>query len=230
MGAAFSRDTPGYLMLNVIIIIAAASLLAGLLFFEKCGNQKGRLPTKTTLSGLFILTALLQPHSASEYFYILIMGLILCLGGDVFLALPHERMFLFGLGSFLLGHVCYGLGFFYVADLNPWTWGGSAICLAVSGLVFFWLRPHLGSMLVPVVAYIVVITAMVVGACTVAGDTGLPATARFTVIFGAVSFYISDLFVARDRFLKTEFSNRLLGLPLYYTGQFLLAFSVAFMK
>ena len=217
-------------MLNILIVIAALFLLVGLLFFEKNGDQRGKLPTKTILSGLFILTALLQPHPLPEYFYILLIGLVFCLGGDVFLALPQERMFLFGLVSFLLGHVCYGLCFFYVADLNPWTWGGSAIGLAISGLVFFWLRPHLGSMLVPVIAYIIVITAMVIGAFTVFGDSALHSTGRFLVLFGAVSFYISDVFVARDRFLKTEFANRLLGLPLYYAGQFLLAFSVAFMK
>ena len=217
-------------MPNIVIIIAAAVLLAGLLYFEKNGNQKGKLPTKTILSGLFILTVLLQPHPFPEYFYILLIGLIFCLGGDVFLALPQERMFLFGLVSFLMGHVFYVIGFFYVADLNPWTWGGSAIGLAISGLVFFWLRPHLGSMLVPVIAYIIVITAMVTGAFTVLGDARLPSTRRLLVIFGAVSFYISDLFVARDRFFKTEFSNRLLGLPLYYAGQFLLAFSVGLIK
>ncbi len=228
VGAAFSRDMPGNFIMNTVIIIAAAVLLAGLLVFEKNGNQRGKLPIKTILSGLFILTALLQPHPFPEYVYILLIGLIFCLGGDVFLALPQERMFLFGLVSFLLGHVCYVLGFFYVADLNPWTLGGSAIGLAVSGRVFFWLRPHLGSMLVPVIAYIIVITAMVIGAFTVFGDTRLHSTGRFLVIFGAVSFYISDLFVARDRFLKTEFTNRLLGLPLYYAGQFLLAFSVAY--
>jgi len=214
------------LMLNTVIIIAAAILLVGLLFFEKNGELKGKLPTKTILSGLFILTALLQPHPLPEYFYILLIGLIFCLGGDVFLALPQERMFLFGLVSFLLGHVFYVVCFFYVADLNPWTWGGSAMGLAVSGLVFFWLRPHLGSMLVPVMAYVIVITAMVIGAFTVLGDTALHSTGRLMVLFGAVSFYISDLFVARDRFLKTEFVNRLIGLPLYYGGQFLLAFSI----
>ena len=221
---------PGVLMLDMIIIIAAAVLLAGLLYFEKIGSQKGKLPTKTILSCLFIITALLQPHPNPEYFYILLIGLIFCLGGDVFLALPQERMFLFGLVSFLMGHVCYVLCFFYVADLNPWTWGGSAIGLAISGLVFFWLRPHLGPMLVPVIVYIIVITAMVTGAFTVLGDARLHSTGRFLVIFGAVSFYISDLFVARDRFLKTEFSNRLLGLPLYYHGQFLLAFSIGLIK
>lgn len=230
MHSALCRDMPGNENMNTVIIIAASFLLAGLLVFEKNGNQRGKLPTKTILSGLFILTALLQPHPFPEYGYIILIGLIFCLGGDVFLALPQERMFLFGLVSFLLGHVCYVLGFFYVADLNPWTLGGSAIGLAVSGRVFFWLRPHLGSMLVPVIAYIIVITAMVIGAFTVFGDTRLHSTGRFLVIFGAVSFYISDLFVARDRFLKTEFTNRLLGLPLYYAGQFLLAFSVAFIK
>jgi uncharacterized membrane protein YhhN len=230
VGAAFSRDIRHNLMLNSIIIIAALLLLAGLLFFEKTGELKGKLPTKTILSGLFILAALLQPRPFPEYFYILLIGLIFCLGGDVFLALPQERMFLFGLVSFLLGHVCYVACFFYVADLNPWTWGGSAIGLGISSIAFFWLRSHLGTMLVPVIAYIIVITAMVIGAFTVLGDTALHSTGRFLVLFGAVSFYISDLFVARDRFLKTEFVNRLIGLPLYYGGQFLLAFSIGLIR
>ena len=213
-------------MLNTMIIIAAALLLAGLLYFENNGNLKGKLPTKTILSCLFIFTAALQSRPLPGYFYIMLLGLMFCLGGDVFLALPRERMFLFGLVSFLLGHVCYVLGFFYVADLNLWTWIGGMMSLAVSGLVFFWLRPHLGSMLGPVIAYIVVITVMVIGAFTVFGDAGLNLTGRVMVLSGAVSFYLSDLFVARDRFLKAEFTNRLIGLPLYYGGQFLLAFSI----
>jgi len=226
MPHALCRARPGTINMNTVIIIAGLLLLVGLLFFENNGNLKGKLPTKTILSCLFILSAVLQPHPLPAYFYILLVGLIFCLGGDVFLALPQEKMFLSGLVSFLLGHVCYVLCFFYVADLNPWTWGGGAIGLTVSGLVFFWLRPHLGAMLVPVMAYIIVISAMVIGAFTVLGDSSLHAPGRFMVLFGAVSFYTSDLFVARDRFLKTEFVNRLIGLPLYYGGQFLLAFSI----
>jgi hypothetical protein len=38
------------------------------------------------------------------------------------------------------------------------------------------------------------------------------------------------VFVARDRFLKKDFFNRLVGLPLYYTGQFILAFSVGVLE
>ncbi len=213
-------------MLNVIIIIAAAILLAGLLYFEKANNLKGKLPTKTILSCLFIFTALVQSHPIPGYFYALLIGLIFCLGGDVFLALPRERMFLLGLVSFLLGHVFYAGCFFYVADLSRWTWIGAGTGLFAGGAVFFRLRPHLGPMLIPVMVYIVVITIMLVGAWTVFCDTGVDFTGRLLVFSGAVSFYVSDLFVARDRFLKMEFKNRLLGLPLYYFGQFLLAFSV----
>jgi uncharacterized membrane protein YhhN len=213
-------------MVNSLIILLAISLLAGLLFFEKNGNQKGKLATKTILSCLFIFTALVQSHPIPGYFYILLIGLIFCLGGDVFLALPRERMFLFGLVSFLLGHIFYVGCFFYVADASRWSWIGAGIGLVASGGVFFWLRPYLGSMLIPVIAYIVVITVMLVGSWTVLCDAGLELSGRLLVFSGAVSFYVSDLFVARDRFLKIEFKNRLIGLPLYYFGQFLLAFSV----
>ena len=213
-------------MANTLIILLAVVLLAGLLLFEKNGNRKGKLPTKTILSCLFIFTALVQSHPIAGYYRILLIGLLFCLGGDVFLALPQERMFLCGLVSFLLGHVFYVAGFYYLADLSHWTWVGGIVALVVSGGVFLWLRPHLGSMLIPVIAYIVVISLMLIGAWTVLGDANVKFAGRILIFVGAVSFYVSDLFVARDRFIKTEFKNRLVGLPLYYFGQFLLAFSV----
>jgi uncharacterized membrane protein YhhN len=217
-------------MLNILIIVLAVVLLVCLLYFENSGNHKGKLPTKTILSCLFIFTALVQVHPIPVYFYLMLIGLIFCLGGDVFLALPQERMFLLGLVSFLLGHVFYVVCFFYVAGVNQWTMIGCLVGLLVSGLVFGWLRPHLGPMLVPVIAYVIVITVMVVGAWTVLGDTKLSYAGRVPVFIGAVSFYLSDLFVARDRFLRSEFFNRLIGLPMYYCGQFLLAFSVGLLN
>ena len=84
-------------------------------------------------------------------------------------------------------------------------------------------------MMVPVILYIIVITSMVIGAGSVLFDTMLPANGRYIVFTGALLFYFSDLFVARHRFVKQAFFNRLLGLPLYYSGQFMLAFSVGMM-
>ncbi len=77
-------------------------------------------------------------------------------------------------------------------------------------------------MVPPVVAYILVISAMIVCAsATISSDASrlIPA--------GALAFYISDLSVARDRFVEAGFVNRVWGLPLYYLGQVLLAWSVS---
>jgi len=217
-------------MLNTLIIVLAAILLPGLLYYEKRVNQKGLLLTKTVLSLLFVIAALLQPHPISAYYYCLLAGLTFCLGGDIFLALRQKMMFLFGLIFFLIGHIFYIFGFFYVAQLSQWTWVGFLTVLVVSVWVYFWLRPHLGSMKAPVVLYVIVITTMLSGAWSVLGDSNLAQPGRIMVFAGACSFYFSDIFVARDRFLQKEFFNRLIGLPMYYTGQFLLAFSVGLLR
>lgn len=92
---------------NLLIVIAALVLLPVLLLYEKMGEKRGVLPVKTAVSVLFVITAFVQPHPKPLYFYLLFPGLLLCLGGDVFLALSQKRMFLFGLplyyaGQFLL--------------------------------------------------------------------------------------------------------------------------------
>ena len=213
-------------MPNVLIIILATILLSGVLFFEKRENRRGLVPTKALLSLLFILAVLVQPHPIPRYFCLLLVGLILCMGGDVFLALPQGKMFLFGLVSFLLGQLFYILAFFSVAGTSTWTWIGLLTVFVMSTWIYSWLRPHLGSMNIPVLSYVIIISIMVSGAWTVLGDLDLTRSGRIMVFIGALSFYFSDVFVARDRFIGQQFLNRLLGLPLYYAGQFLLAFSV----
>jgi hypothetical protein len=56
------------------------------------------------------------------------------------------------------------------------------------------------------------------------GTTALLGNAWITV--GAVMFYLSDLAVARDRFVAPGFTNRVWGLPLYYGAQLILALTV----
>ena len=216
-------------MINTCIIVLAAGLLAGLLYCEKMEALKAKLVVKSVLSSLFILTAVIQPHPIVPYFRLIILGLIFCLAGDVFLALPGDKMFRFGLAAFLLGHLLYVSAFLYLARMNQWTFIGLVTGLIAIGAVYMWLRSHLGSMKIPVILYMIVITAMVVGAWTVLADGGLRISGRILVFIGALSFYFSDIFVARQRFLKPEFINRLIGLPLYYCGQFMLAFSIGWM-
>jgi uncharacterized membrane protein YhhN len=213
-------------MRDELLVAVAVVLLAALLGFERRGRSWGVLLTKTPLSCLFILAAAIQIHPPSAFFPLVLVGLVFCLGGDVLLALPQPRAFLWGLIAFLLGHVCYVLAFFHAAQPNAWTWAGAPAAALGSGWVVRWLWPHLGPMKGPVLAYVVIITLMVAGALSVLGEGGLKPAGRILVAAGALSFYLSDLFVARERFVQSAFLNRLVGLPLYYAGQFLLAFSV----
>jgi uncharacterized membrane protein YhhN len=70
-----------------------------------------------------------------------------------------------------------------------------------------------------VLAYVATITTMVWGALAGAHSGALPAEAAA----GAVLFYLSDLAVARQRFIAPSFPLRVVGLAAYYLGQVLLA-------
>ncbi|MCG6892512.1 MAG: lysoplasmalogenase [Desulfobacteraceae bacterium] len=210
------------------IVGVALPLMAGLLYAEKRDSLVGRLCTKTPLSLLFVAAVFLQPDSDAGYFQWLAAGLVLCAIGDVLLAVGDLRTFRWGLGAFLLGHLCYTPAFWGIGEFG---WSAAATAGVAFGMgisVYRWLLPNLGSMRIPVTAYIVVISAMLCTASMVAGAKALPVAGRAMVGGGALLFYLSDLFVARQRFVTPSFANRLFGLPLYYTGQFLLAYSVGF--
>jgi uncharacterized membrane protein YhhN len=93
-------------MINVLIIILGIILLFGLLYYEKKKNRMPLLIMKSILSLLFVITALLQPHSVPAYFHYLFVGLIFCLIGDVCLALPQKKVFMGGAGRFF-GWACF---------------------------------------------------------------------------------------------------------------------------
>jgi hypothetical protein len=57
------------------------------------------------------------------------------------------------------------------------------------------------------------------------GDLHMSVSGRFLALNGAFSSYLSDIFVARQRFVRPAFWNRLIGLPLYYLGQFQIAYT-----
>lgn len=214
-------------MNTIVILVLAVVLLCGLLFAEKKENLKGILLTKPLLSALFIATALLQSHNADPYFYLILTGLVLCFAGDICLIFFFNRkVFTAGLAFFLAGHILYVLAFFITAGFTIGAWGSLAVMLVLSLFVFTRLRPHLGSMMGPVIAYIAIISIMVVGAASLTARQDFSLQARVLVMAGSLLFYVSDLFVARHRFVEKNIVNRYAGLPMYYAAQFMLAFSV----
>ncbi len=159
----------------------------------------------------------------------LMIGLVLGAIGDAALLSHGSTGFLLGLGAFLLGHLAYVVGFTRCLDSTAIS--GATIALAIipiaAGLLALrWLWRHLGDMQIPVVAYITVISAMMIAAIAVVYESTRDAPIRYLIGSGATLFFISDLAVARDRFIAPGWRNRAWGLPAYYAGQLLLAWSI----
>ena len=192
------------------------------LFAEYRGWRIAIALTKLTASTGFLLVALHAGALDVDWGRWLFLGLSLSFVGDACLLGRGKPMFLSGLVAFLLGHVSYCVAF--IVHGFSWT---SAIALAPllllsAWLVDRWLRDRVEpGMRVPVRAYIVVISTML---CLAFG--AWRAGASPLLLLGALSFYLSDLSVARDRFVQHDFFNRLWGLPAYYLGQLCLAMSV----
>lgn len=202
---------------------ATALAVAALLFCEHTGRTAGVWLAKPIASTAFIAVALAAGALESGYGCAILTGLVLSWFGDVFL-IPRARprLFLAGVVSFLAGHVAYTAAF-VLRGMDPGVFAGAALGAGlVAFVVLRWLAAHVPpEMKVAVPAYIAVISIMVV--CAAAS---FAAHGNAWIPVGAVGFYLSDLSVARDRFVVSEFVNRVWGLPLYYAAQVALAWSV----
>ena len=177
-----------------------------------------------TLAALgFIITALECGALASSYGVIILVGLILCLGGDVLLITKSNSIFLMGIGSFLLGHVAFAVAFASVGIDNNSALMSSLPMGIIAILVLRWLWPHLdGLMQKAVPAYILAITLMVILSIGCAIQHNAPWVAA-----GAIGFMLSDLAVARERFVSSGFINKIWGTPLYFGAQVVIAMTTA---
>ncbi len=182
-----------------------------------------RLVAKPVASAGFLGLALTLGATASPYGRWILVGLVFGFMGDVALLGTARSWFLTGLVAFLIGHLIYVIAFVQAGvSVGPFL-AGAVVATGAGLVVVRWLRPHLASeMTGPVMAYVVIISAMVAAAVgsTAAGNTPL-------ILIGATAFYLSDLAVARNRFVAPGPINRFWGLPFYYLGQILLAWSVA---
>lgn len=143
----------------------------------------------------------------------LMPALLLSAAGDVLLAVPWwAPSFVFGLGAFLLAHLCFLGALIPLArqsrrSLARWITVGLMWALCVGLLAWFWPQLSRDAMTVPVTVYMVVLVAMVSAALL----AHLPT--RWTAV-GAVCFAWSDAMIGIGRFvLGTE----ALAVPIWWT-------------
>ncbi|MGN6695663.1 MAG: lysoplasmalogenase [Aquihabitans sp.] len=201
--------TTSWALLAVTLVFALADWWA-----TWADRRDVRFVTKpATLAFLIGVAITLDPMDPTIRTW-MVVGLVLSLAGDVFLMLD-EKWFVAGLASFLLGHVAYIVGLQMAPRSWGWTLVGLLVVLAaiatigrkiVSGVAGGDHREMVG----PVIAYLVVISAMVVSAFGTAG---------IWAIAGASLFYASDATLAWNRFLEQRRFGPLAVMVTYHLGQ-----------
>ncbi len=197
--------------------------------FRKTQRQIYVIKPLATL--LVIAVALLSFHEARvnlTYAVGALIGLALSFGGDIALMFQANRKaFMIGLVLFLLAHVAYAVMFTLLSSLQSIVWLAALVLAALGVGIYLVFRSGLGTMKVPVIVYIVVISVMVNQAVATFNSGAFSAGQAWMIAIGAVLFYISDVILAANRFWKPFQYNRI-SLAFYYAGQFLIALAASY--
>jgi uncharacterized membrane protein YhhN len=165
-------------------------------------------------------------HASAYLVVAMVVALVLSLIGDVFLMLPEDspsadRNFVAGLGAFLLAHVAY-----IAAFVRLHAHAGYAISFVLTGLVLAGaMFATVGlpvrraaaeedpALAVPVLAYVGVISLMVVAAWW---------TGDLRIIPGALLFAVSDAMIGWTRFVRKDWELDVPIIVTYHLAQILL--------
>lgn len=203
---------PMIILISIFVLAVLALTLA-----EFRQNRQAQLWLKPLAALLFILIAVFGGAIYWDYGKWILAALMACAIGDVFLLSRNSPVkFQLGMAAFAIGHLLYVFAFVSMtksAGLNFW-----GILPAIAAAAYlYWVWGKLPKdMKIPVLIYTAIIVAMVLR------SFDMPI---WYVPLAAIMFSISDMFVARDRFVKEEPLNALAITPLYFGAQGLFALS-----
>lgn len=169
---------------------------------------------------LFYANNALKPYKNS-----ILIGLVFCLLGDIFLM--FDAYFIFGLASFLIGHVFFMYAF---TTINGFSRNVKTLIplVLISVLIFFYLKDHLGDLLIPVILYITCIILMVWQAINVyvwKKETGF-----LLIAVGACVFLVSDTVLSYRKFIGDFSIAQFLISSTYWTAITLISLSTIYIN
>jgi uncharacterized membrane protein YhhN len=206
----------------IFLVVTAAFALADWFAVARDAKRVEYVCKPATLVALIGVAVTLDPlHTDTRAWFV--AALVLSLIGDIFLMVPrNHRTVAAGLSAFLVGHVAYIVGF----NLHGGSGGAIALAavpvvLVVIGFASRILPDVLAgddrSLVGPLLAYLVVISAMVASALA----TGNPWAGA-----GAALFFASDLIIAWNEFRHRLTCGPLAIIVTYHVAQVLLVLSL----
>jgi uncharacterized membrane protein YhhN len=207
----------GHWLVAIAIVMAACDWWA-----VARRNRRAEYVFKPLALGLLIVAAVaLRDGDPAYVFGFTVAALVLSLAGDVFLMLPRD-LFVAGLGSFLVAHICYIAAFIPDAP-SP----GVAVIASVGVIAgFMYARLFRGmlatgkqALAAPVAVYVLAISTMVVSALAAAGRADWTTGRSALSIGGALLFFCSDGMIGWSRFVRDFPGSRVAIMITYHLGQ-----------
>jgi uncharacterized membrane protein YhhN len=205
--------------LTLVFVLAFAAFAGADWLAVWHGDARRRRVTKPAATAALVAIAAVAGQMADDSRAFLVIAALLCLAGDVVLLGASNERFLGGLSAFALGHVAYVV----TALLVGVSWPRLAVAFPILALLLGFQiitrmldgASHHGGhpMVVAVVVYTLIISAMVVTA------TGTPSWLAFA---GATLFAVSDSMIAYNRFVRPFHGADLPIMVTYHVGQGLL--------
>lgn len=206
-------------------LFCAASVIA-LIRAEWRGDRRARRWAKLAAAAGFLMVALAGGAGDGDYGRRVLVGLAFGAAGDLALLGHGTRALAAGMGLFACGHVAYLAACAVLVAPGKWLTAWAIAPVALALVVLRWLWPHLGRFRLPVAGYMALFCATVTAAWAPLLH-GAPLRPALLLAAGATAFFFSDVAVARQRFVQASPWNKTWGLPLYFGGQLLIAWSTA---
>jgi alkenylglycerophosphocholine hydrolase len=206
------------LIFNVLFYSAVAAFLALFIPFHP-------YPLSYVLKALplFSLLVLTIRNSCGTLRVLLAASLFLSMCGDVVLDINRSLLFIPGLGCFLLAHILYVVIFLKRFTFSGTALFGSLAVLAYSTVLAVLLAGIEKNFVVPVMAYLVVITVMTISAFFYRNKNHAKLSTYALLTVGALLFLFSDTIIAVNKFIQPIPKSLMFSLPCYFGGQFCIA-------
>ncbi len=176
---------------------------------------------KGSAVGLLAIFVLISMQSLNHF--LLFLALAVSVSGDVLISLPEENSFTHGLMAFLCAHIVFIVLFIknrmLTEDITASRVRVAALMWALAAVSGYFLYPHLGNMLIPVLVYSVTLAAM----ATTAIFSKYPVK---LVGLGALLFVFSDTVLGARQFLTIPDFWGYIVWASYYLAQLMLTLGV----
>lgn len=147
--------------------------------------------------------------------------------GDIALLKHGKLFFVLGLVSFLVGHLCMSTHLFSVISVEQSLPALTVVLVAMLSIaiaLFNFLRPHLGSLKLPVLLYCFVLAGK--GSLALVLAWQMPSQITALVAIGALVFMASDLTLAINRFVAPIKNVHLWVMSSYTLAQGMMVFGL----